>query len=238
MAKRIRRRRPPLEYDDNGQIGRAGIPVDFMGRDTIDPTKNVGDLVEALKDTLAQLRSADAKRLDDLREAETRFQNFAREASDKLHKLALDAETSRIDQLAKQAIMFSDTIRNMLAESVRTTSDLVADALKEMRNTFNDRVSKLEAGAFVAAGKSSVADPALADALTRMTNTMATMRQDQIDAIAKLSTTLATIGTSESVTKGRGMGRGEVFAWLCAAVVAGGSVATFVGILVRAAISH
>ena len=93
-----------------------------------------------------------------LSESQERFQNGQRES-----------ETKRIDQVASTRQEFQNTIRDMLAESVRTTSSLVSTQLVQIQATFDTRVTKLEAGAFTQAGKQSVADPAISDAITRMT---------------------------------------------------------------------
>ena len=79
-----------------------------------------------------------------------------------------DSETRRIDQLAETRQEFQNTIRDMLAESVRTTSTLVSTQLVQIQATFDTRVSKLEAAAFTQAGRSSVSDPATANALNEM----------------------------------------------------------------------
>jgi hypothetical protein len=154
---------------------RPGVGVDSSGGQVIDPTKNVEDLVKALRETLQEFRTGDQRYLDAQFGWSEKVQNFALEAEVRLRdqlrmadeKLA-QAETRRIDQLALTSERFETTIRNMLAESVRTTSDLVSNQLVQIQATFNERVSKLEAGAFTQAGKNSVADPALAQALAEM----------------------------------------------------------------------
>jgi DNA anti-recombination protein RmuC len=145
-----------------------GIGVDSMGGPVVDPTENVRELVLAeskyqtsKSDSLKELMLALIESLKDqikmLSEASAAYQN-AQVAS----------ETRRIDQLAQTRQEFQNTIRDMLAESVRTTSTLVSTQLVQIQATFDTRVSKLEAGAFTQAGKSSVSDPATADALTKM----------------------------------------------------------------------
>lgn len=145
-----------------------GLGVDASGGPVVDPTENVLSLVDVEKEHAAQLRASDKELLTTniaalkdqfklLNDHVVQFQNGMR-----------DAETRRIDQLAQTRQEFQNTIRDMLAESVRTTSTLVSTQLVQIQATFDTRVSKLEAGAFTQAGKSSVSDPATADALTRM----------------------------------------------------------------------
>jgi hypothetical protein len=156
-----------------------GVAVDSRGGAVIDPTKNVEDLVKARDAAFAELRASDQRFLDaqlssmeklDLlaREAEAKFQNFARDAESKLQTSLTGSETRRIDQLAENRQEFQNTIRDMLAESVRTTSTLVSTQLVQIQATFDTRVSKLEAFQWQSAGRSSVADPALASALAEM----------------------------------------------------------------------
>lgn len=152
--------------------GEPGIGIDASGNAVIDPTKNVEDLVKALRETLQEFRTSDQRYLDAQLGWSDKYQTLARDADRKLS----EAETRRIDQLASMSDRFETTIRNMLAESVRTTSDLVSSQLVQIQATFNERVSKLEAGAFTQAGKSSVADPALSDALTRMAAAVAALQ--------------------------------------------------------------
>src|SRR6202035_4061339 len=142
-------------------------------------------------------RDAEVKRLDELSRAETR----------RLDEVT-QAETRRIDQLAQNRQEFQNTIRDMLAESVRTTSNLVSTQLVQIQATFDTRVTKLEAGAFTQAGKQSVADPALVDGMTRMsasivalgnatTETLAKNSAMNTETTAKLMAQIASLGSNE-----------------------------------------
>src|ERR1035437_3153349 len=122
------------------QQPHVGIEIDPPGDQVMDPTKNVEDLVKARDVALAELRHADARFLDAQlaamdklhnfsREANLKFQNYAREAEAKLQTSHVNSETRRIDQLAENRQEFQNTIRDMLAESVRTTSTLVSTQL-------------------------------------------------------------------------------------------------------------
>jgi DNA anti-recombination protein RmuC len=144
-------------------------------------------------------------------QAESRLRDSLRNAD----RMLGDAETRRIDQLAQTRQEFQNTIRDMLAESVRTTSTLVSTQLVQIQATFDTRVSKLEAGAFTQAGKSSVADPALSEALARMTATMAALQ------------------SSGERTGGQQAGQGQMVGWIAAGV----SGLVSIGILVAAVLA-
>ena len=217
--------------------GQPGIPVDLRDQGTIDPTKNVLDLVRAESTRQNDMRNALEKliveKVDGLKEIVklisdnvVMYQNAQR-----------DAETRRIDELAETRQEFQNTIRDMLAESVRTTSTLVSTQLVQIQATFDTRVSKLEAGAFTAAGRSSVQDPQTADALSRMasgisalstttTEAMNKTASATAEAIAKLTMTLAGMQTAESGIGGQRKGMADTNARLLAIVMACAAVAS------------
>jgi hypothetical protein len=206
--------------------GRPGIPVDAYGKATIDPTKNVLDLVraaisaqDAARDALEKLLNEKVNSLKEMlkvvTDSQVAYQNAQR-----------DAETKRIDQLAQTRQEFMNTIRDMLAKSVDTTSSLVAAQLSQIQATFDTRVTKLEAGAFTQAGKSSVADPQMSDALTRVTRDLAELRNSQELAIGRLTNAIATIQTQEGATGGQRKGMTDTNARMLAIVMAVAAVAS------------
>lgn len=220
-----------LERDPRLVAGKPGIGVDAGGGQVIDPTKNVEDLVEAKSKSDKDLRQAEQRFLDAqiiniqkfgefAREASDKYQNFARDAGEKYSKAIVDAETRRIDQLAETRQEFQNTIRDMLAESVRTTSTLVSTQLVQIQATFDTRVSKLEAQAFTAAGRSSVADPAIEGAMSRMSQGIASlstqtaesmnkMASINAEALAKLSATMASMQSIAAANAGEQLGTGQ-----------------------------
>jgi hypothetical protein len=156
-----------------------GVAVDSRG----DPTKNVEDLVKARDAAMAELRAADQRFLDAQlasmdklqnfsREADKCLQNSARQAGEKLESSLRGAETTRVNELASTRKEYENTIRDMLAKSVETTSTLVSTQLVQIQATFDKRVSQLEAFQFTQAGRSSVADPALSKALAEMASSI------------------------------------------------------------------
>jgi hypothetical protein len=222
--------------DENPQ-GQHGIGVDAYGRSVIDPTENVVALVKAGEITAEKLREADKRFLDAqlraqqtlqdyARESEIRLQNFAREAEAKLQtamreaeaRYARDvaaAETRRIDQLAETRQEFQNTIRDMLAESVRTTSSLVSTQLVQIQATFDARVTKLEQAQLTQAGRSSVADPAIEAMIARNAARLSSIESD-----------LMGIRSNESTAGGRMRGSMDTNARLLAVVMAVAAIAS------------
>lgn len=212
--------------------GVPGNPVDSYGK-TIDPTKNVLDLVRAaitaqddarvaLKELLTEKVNGLKDMLRVITDGQVAFQNAQR-----------DAETKRIDQLAQTRQEFQNTIRDMLAESVRTTSNLVSTQLVQIQATFDTRVTKLEAGAFTQAGKSSVADPQISDAMARVTRDIMELRNSQDLFASKIGNTLGIIQSNESTLGGRAKGMTDTNARMLAIVMALAAVASpIVSILV------
>lgn len=134
-------------------------PHEVVGVSGVDPTKNVLDLVraesrhqdfarDALKELVVSLVAGVKEQIKILSESIVQYQDSQR-----------DSETRRIDQLAETRQEFQNTIRDMLAEPVRTTSTLVSTQLVQIQATFDTRVSKLEAAAFTQAGKKQRVGP-------------------------------------------------------------------------------
>jgi hypothetical protein len=214
-------------------VGRPGIPVDYQGDDTIDPTKNVLDLVRALEATLEQLRTADAKRLDDLRNADNKRQDDLRES-----------DTKRLSELASQKDRYDRQIFDIQTVQVKTTSDLISAQLSKetaslanqinastlqtqgLISTLSERIRVLEQARSEVFGRSSVADPAFADAITRLTDGIAKMKADQSEAWLKLSANIAAVGTREVQSKSERMGQGQVIAWIIGAAMLMAAIAT------------
>ena len=215
----------------------TGIPIDSSGGATIDPTKNVLDLVRAESRYQDSMREAQEKLFDVKVTSVSDMLKVVSDGQVLFQNAQIASETRRIDQLAQNRQEFQSTIRDMLAESVRTTSTLVSTQLVQIQATFDTRVSKLEAGAFTQAGKQSVADPALADAMTRVMSTLnayksdtdqklARMAADQIEQTAKLNASIAAIGTKDVQTQSTKMGQGQVIAWIIGAAMLMAAIAT------------
>jgi hypothetical protein len=236
----------PTKDDDNAmqQRGVAGIAVDAYGGGTIDPTKNVLDLVRAESKYQDAMRNKLQEVLQTHIDAVKDQIRLATEGMTAFQNAQIAAETRRIDQLAQTRQEFQNTIRDMLAESVRTTSTLVSTQLVQIQATFDTRVSKLEAGAFTQAGKQSVADPAISDALIRMTAGLSQVKIDtdaliskmamaNAEQISKLTTAINTIGERGASTSGAEIGRGQIVTWIIASVVAVGGLTTLISFVLR-----
>lgn len=193
-----------------------GLGVDATGGPVVDPTENVLALVDVEKEHAKELRMSDKElsnaRYDALKERLTLLSTHIVQFQDGMR----DAETRRVDQLATTRQDFQNTIRDMLAESVRTTSTLVSTQLVQIQATFDTRVSKLEAGAFTQAGKSSVSDPATADALTKM------------------AAAVGSLGSARDMTAGAGQGSDKTWA-IMGAVAA--LILTAIGITITVVIT-
>ena len=111
---------------------RPGIGVDSKGGSVIDPTKNVLDNFAALKEMLAELRTADNKYQDDMRGAETR----------------------RLNELSAQKLTFDLELAKILRANQDAAATLLATQLKEVKNDLSDRTSKLEQFRWETGGKS------------------------------------------------------------------------------------
>lgn len=165
---------------------QPGLGVDSQGRPVIDPTKNVETLVKALEDTTEKLRQADARRLDDLRTADNKRLDDLR-----------DAESKRLAELAAQKERYDRQIFDIQTVQVKTTSDLISAQLTKetaslanqinaatvqnqgLISTLSERIGKLEQARWEVSGRASVADPATADALTRMTQSIQTLTESK-----------------------------------------------------------
>jgi len=211
--------------------------VDYRGQATIDPTKNVLDLVQAESKYQDAMRDAQEKLVNEKVSSTREMVKIVSDSMVMYQNAQRDAETRRIDELAETRQEFQNTIRDMLAESVRTTSTLVSTQLVQIQATFDTRVSKLEAGAFTAAGRSSVQDPQTADALTRMAAGIASLSTTTTDAmnktatatsgaIAELTMTLAKMQSVESGVGGQRKGMVDTNARLLAIIMAVATVAS------------
>jgi hypothetical protein len=170
----------------------------------IDPTKNVLDLVRA-----------ESKYQDGMREAEAKYQDALREA-----------EIRHGEAMARLKENYDNRIADMLSVQVKTTSDLISTQLDKvttalgaqittltaatqaqfqaLTQTLNDRIAQLERFRYEMGGRTSVSDPATANALIEMANAIRLLR------------------TTDDKTEGRGLGRSEIYAIIIVVIAAGG----------------
>ena len=236
---RTRHRRPSIE-------GGSGIGIDRFGGNVIDPTANVRELVNAEASYRDSLRDSDIRYQDAMRDAQEKYQNGIRSGSEKLREFEnrlqnwmRDSESKRIDQLASLRQVYETRIAEMLAVSVKSTSDLVSTQLVQIQATFNDRVSKLEQFRWESGGKSSVSDPQIAEALSRLASGLSTqsvavaeaiarMTTTNADAIAKLGISINDVRSVETKTGAARMGQGQLAQWIVMSVMMLAAVASAV----------
>jgi DNA anti-recombination protein RmuC len=220
------------------QERRYGLAVDAHGGAVVDPTKNVLDLVRAESKYQDAMRSATEKHLEGMMSGIKERFNILTTGLETFQNAQRVGETNRIDQLAETRQEFQNTIRDMLAESVRTTSTLVSTQLIQIQATFDTRVTKLEVYQFTQAGKSSVSDPQMSDTLTRVTRDLAELKIAQDSALRRISDSFAAIQSGESMTMGTTKGKQESSTRLIAIVAIIAAVATPLVSLMIAVILH
>jgi hypothetical protein len=115
-----------------------------MGGPVIDPTENVLALVDVEKQHAQELRIADNKYNETIRNLNAKFQDALRHA-----------ETRRIDQLAALRVQYDVIIEGMRSTSLNTTSQLLATQLREVKLDLSDRTAKLEQFRWETGGKST-----------------------------------------------------------------------------------
>jgi hypothetical protein len=237
----------PRPAEGPGNEWRAGHGIDPTGGQVVDPTKNVLDLVRAESLRQDGLRDAE-RRINDLSiNSLSTLTSFAREAESKLQTWMRDAESKRTDQLTETRQIYEKRIADMLSESVRDKSALVSAQLLQIQSTFDARISKLEEFRLTSQGKSSVADPMIADALAAqrqnhqemqamLARTVADLGNKQTAAVDKLTDHISRLNASESGASNKDIGRREIIAWIVAGLLLLASIssAIFQGVSARA----
>ncbi len=231
-----------------GLRSAIGIPVDASGGPTIDPTKNVLDLVRAeskyqdamrdafntyqnaMREELArhteQMRQTVVDQQNLARSHDTIFQNYARDSEARMSSALRHADGDKNDKLAQLRQVYETRIADMLSKSVDSTQSLVASQLIQIQATFNERVSKLEEFRWSSVGKTSVADPATSEAISRLIAGQAALKLDTDAAMIKLTGAISSIGTQGQKTQSERMGQGQVIAWIVGAAMLMAAIAT------------
>jgi hypothetical protein len=91
----------------------------------------------------------------------------------------------------------------------------------------SERITKLEQSQYKGEGKSAVSDPALADTLSKMAASSATMQSTfagalekmgnaQSDALAKLALSVGELSRGSAQTEGKGIGQDKLIAYVLA----------------------
>jgi hypothetical protein len=166
--------------------GIPGVPVDTYGGPTVDPTKNVLDLVGAAVTRLDDLRIADSRRVDELRALERDHAQDIRVLIANYEEKLRVAEANRIDAiravdvgavataaerqnqaavvLANQVALTADTLRTLVTTQATTT----AQQLQQVISPISENISKLQQAQYEGAGRAVVMDPQTAQLAVKM----------------------------------------------------------------------
>jgi len=181
MAARVRLRNGQ-ENRRRSVVGGGGLPVDFQGGPTVDPTENVKDLSEALSRRQDDLRSINnlyiLQRVKAVEEVAKLRAKHAKEINqlnkDRLEKIRqvdnLNAQRSEeragegIKALAQQTASIADASRTTAAN----TAAQIATQLTTLFAESNKRISALELSSSEGRGKQAVADPMMEQLIGEM----------------------------------------------------------------------
>lgn len=177
----------------SNEKAQSGVPVDSSGGPTIDPTKNVLDLVEAAVKRIDDILSLSTKRLEekidsekshtrelmqlrsehikDLREAEAKRIDAIRAVDVNAVTATNERATAQAAVLANQVTTTAETLRNLVA----TTASATAVQLDQLTKLLTDRIAALEKAQYEGQGKERVTDPILQQLLTEMKATRESM---------------------------------------------------------------
>lgn len=196
-----------------GVPGLPGVPVDVFGGPTIDPTKNVLDLVEAERRRQDGIRDEVGKRYDtEIRHLERtaimradhakEIRTLEAERLDKIRQIdvvavntAADRAAAAIQALAVTAAANAENLRNAL----NATAATIASQLSQTVQGINERLAALEKANYEGQGRQAVSDPAISEMLNEVKNLRLVAsdtggrRQGQITAQALISWALGII---------------------------------------------
>lgn len=234
-------RLPPARTSPPGGSGE-GSGVDAFGGPVVDPTKNVLDLVAAESKYQDGQRDALERYQDGMREAESRFQTAMRDTEARIQNWMRDAEIRRTGDLASTQRFYETRIADMLRTSVESTSTLVGNQLVSIQNTFNDRVARLEQFRYESSGRTSVSDPQITDAISKLsssiigvqttfTDTLTKFASGQSEIMTRMAASINALQEGAGERKGRGAGINATIAWLVTGATVIGAVITVVGFL-------
>lgn len=148
--------------EDSNNKPPTGLPADSSGGPTVDPTRNVLDLVQAAVNRLDDLRAAETKRVDEkiklekshvrelMKLRETHAENL-REAEakriDAIRLVDVNALTSANERAASQA--------SIVATQVSNTAATVAAQIDQLTRMLSDRIAAVEKSQYEGVGKGS-----------------------------------------------------------------------------------
>jgi hypothetical protein len=185
MARR--RQRDGQENRRRAPSGGSGLPVDFVGGPTVDPTENVKDLSQALSERQDDLREINnlylLQRVIAVEEVAKIRAKHAKEINqlnnDRLEKIRQvdNLNAQRSEERAGEGIKALATQTASIAEASRTTAANTAAQIATQLTTLfaesNKRISALELSSSEGRGKQAVADPQM-ERLAGMVEKLAT----------------------------------------------------------------
>jgi hypothetical protein len=218
------KRRPVRRAAPAGGAG-AGTGVDIYGAPVIDPTENVLALVDVEKSHAKELREADAKyfglsiqcqkdaaaaetrRVNDLAELKERYDSKISDINTVQVKTTSELISTQLDKVTGNLASQIDKMTGNLGTQITGLTTTFNAAISEIRNSLGDRISQLERFRYEIGGKTSVSDPALAEAMQALS--AAVRKQEQVTTQAS----------------GRSVGHGEIVSWVFAGVMALAAIA-------------
>ena len=194
---RPKKRRIRINRDARRPAAAIGVPVDAFGGATIDPTKNVLDLVFAAVTRIDDLIGAFLDRQDDLRGAldkRVTELNEQRDGFDIRLSNQRDAYESRIENLKSQHQVqlhasesdFGKQIAQILAQQTEKNANLLATALAAV----TERLAVVEKNQYVTGGQTAVRDPVVTQAIEQLNR-----------SIEAINNSLTTLSRSTSTTR-------------------------------------
>lgn len=187
--KQRRRKAAPVE------AGAPGLPADYAGNPTVDPTENVKALVSAEKERSDDLRAEASVHGIEIRRLESKFFDYAlsalKEWSTAQHThsrdiialravhgkelrdndIAMQANIRQVDIInSNAASRQTETAIMTLAKATAEQASALATQLSASNARYDERIRMLESGASKGEGKQLVTDPAIAAMAADMKN--------------------------------------------------------------------
>lgn len=180
--------------------GNRGLGIDALGEPVVDPTENVLSLVDVQKEHQKELRAADTKYQDDMRRVADDNRREIAAVKQFYDQKISDILTVQVKTTSELISTQLDKVTTSLSNQINGLTKATSDQITALTATLSERIGQLERFRWEVGGKTSVSDPATADALTKM-------------AIAVQNLTMA-----KDKTEGQGIGQREVIAWIAATV--------------------
>ena len=227
----------------------TGIGIDRYGGGVVDPTANVIALVEAETRHAKEIRELENQRQDELREAESRRQDELRIAEqahqEAMASLKQGSDKQMSDVLTVQVKTTSDLISKQLEKETASLANqfqAAAAQLSALITTLSERIGRLEQSRWEVTGKTSVSDPATADSLRMMSNSISALTNNTNESMVKVTATMseaiAKLNIKNASSSGHDAGTQDSSARIYAIVMAVVAVAAVASPIISAIIIH